>query len=300
MLSILLPITPSICLLALGRLGRDELTAEMWKGVDRLNFHLLFPALVFVAAIKHSPDISDLATVGLGSWLILVLGCVLGWLARPLGPKKLLDFAGVWQTSYRFNTAFGLVVVQALPQEYWGYLSIAVGMSIPLSNIMAIWGLSVGQSLNWTASLRQIFVNPIFIASTLGITLAISGVELSPFIFAPIELLSQAAIPVALLSIGASLEARKLAQLDGFSGLMNAIKLLALPIITYVTATLCGLATGKVVILTLFAALPTSAASHIFASRYDADKDAVATIIGQSTLLGCFTVTCWLLFLSQL
>jgi malonate transporter and related proteins len=50
-------------------------------------------------------------------------------------------------------------------------------------------------------------------------------------------------------------------------------------------------------VLTIFAALPTASAAHVLASAYGADRENVATLIAQSTLLGCLTLPFWLMVL---
>ena len=290
-------LAPYFFLLALGRVLRQNLSLEMWAGIDRINFQVLFPALIFMASLRHTLRTGDIVVVGVGAWAILIMGALLGWSLRGIGPQKLLDFAGLWQTAFRFNTALGLAVVQVMPQAYWGYMSLAVGMAIPIANIMAIGALSHGGSANFLESLRQITSNSVFLASVVGIFLATWGVPVPKLILEPIDLLSQAAIPMALVSVGATLQLEKLAQLNLFSTALNAIKLIFLPLLTYGTCTLLRLDKGHTIVLTLFAALPTSSAAHLFAAAYGSNHRAVSTVIAQSTLLGCLSLSAWLLFL---
>lgn len=292
MLAILSALVPDFALLALGRLMRRTVPEAVWVGVDRLCYHLLFPALIFAATVGAAPTAADLTALGLGSWAILGLGCALALLARPLGPPRFLDFAGVWQTAWRFNSALALVVVQALPPEQRALMPIILGMAIPLANVMAVMALTRGGSLR--SMLWQVAINPFFVASLAGIVLSSAGVVLPDLVMATLGKLAQAAIPLALLSIGATLDPQALWRMSGFAAALNAIKLVALPAAAWFGGLALGLDPGHRAALTLFAAIPTAAGAHVLAAVYGAERAPVATQIAQMTLLGCVTLPLWL------
>ena len=133
---------PSFLLVGLGGLLRKRLSENAWQGLDRLNFEILFPALLFVAAASRPIDIGKLAVMAPVVWSILAVGLALGWLARPAGPEKFLDFAGAWQVGWRFNTALGLVAVELLTHGGAGEMAVAVGMGVPVANLFAVSALS--------------------------------------------------------------------------------------------------------------------------------------------------------------
>ena len=292
---VILALLPDFLLLLIGALVRRTLPAPGWQGIDKLNFHLLFPALIFASALRSPPSTADLSVMGLGAWAGMLLACGLGWLLRGLGPEKFVDFAGMWQTAWRFNTALAIVAVQALPVEYRGLMSIAIGLAVPVANILAVSALSRGQEMSWAKTVRQVLLNPFLIASVAGVSLSVLQIELPEPAMQAVTKLAQAAVPVALLSIGASVNWRAIARMDRFEAALNAIKLIVLPGATLLGATLLGLGPGPRTVLTLFAALPTASAAHVLASVYGADRERVATLIAQSTLLGCVSLPLWLM-----
>ncbi|QRG06286.1 AEC family transporter [Xanthobacter dioxanivorans] len=298
MFQILIALLPDFSLIALGGALRLTLSPDAWKGIDKLNFQVLFPALIFTAALSKAPDAGDVLVVGVGVWLIIGLGFCLAWPLRSLGPERFLDFAGLWQTAWRFNTALAFVAVQTLPETHRALMSIAIGMAVPLANVLAIGALSRGHALSLPKMIRQIVTNPFFVASVAGMALSMLRVDLSPLLLKPVRMLAMAAIPIALLSIGASLNWRALARVNRFSVALNAIKLLILPAATWALATAIGIDPVRTTVLTLFAALPTASAAHVLASVFGADREAVATLIAQSTLIGCVSLPMWLVFLN--
>ena len=293
--TVVLALMPDFLLLITGRLLRHTLPATGWQGIDKLNFHLLFPALIFVSALRSPPSTADLAVMGLGVWAGMLFACGLAWFLRGLGPEKYLDFAGMWQTAWRFNTALAIVAVQALPTEFRGLMSIAIGLAVPVANILAVSALSRGHETSWAKTLRQVLLNPFLIASVTGVSLSVLQIQLPELVMQAVTKLAQAAVPVALLSIGASVNWRAIARMDRFEAALNAVKLIVLPGATLLGATLLGLGPGPRTVLTLFAALPTASAAHVLASVYGADRERVATLIAQSTLLGCVSLPLWLM-----
>lgn len=291
---ILAVLLPDALVMALGRAMARFVPPAGWEAVDRLNFLLLFPALIFQAAARGAPSPGEALAIGGGVWAILLLGLALGWLARPFGPRSFLDFAGAWQTAWRFNTALGLVAVQALPPDAHGLMPIAIGFAVPLANVLAVVALSRGGALGPLQTLRMVALNPFFLASSLGLALGAAGLVLPHLLAAALARLADAAIPLALLSIGAALDWRALARLDPFLAALSTIKLVALPAATLAATRLLGAPPELSAALVVFAALPTASGSHVLASVFGADRRLSALAIAQSTLLGCVTLPLWI------
>lgn len=291
---ILTGLVPSFLLVGLGGLLRNRLSENAWAGLDKLNFEILFPALIFTTAAARPIDPANLLIVGPLVWAILGLGLGLGWLARPFGPARFLDFAGGWQTAWRFNTALGFVVVSALPSAGLGLFSITIGLAIPMANVFAVSALSRGTGLSLGAAVRKVALNPFLLASLSGVAVGLSRITIPEPLLAPVTLLAQAAIPVALISVGATLNWRALAKLDRFSGIIVATKLVAMPLVTTLVALALGSSAAIVPVLVIFAALPTASAAHVLASGFGADRKLAATLVAQSTLLSAATLPVWM------
>lgn len=293
-LTILLGLAPSFLMVALGGIIRKRLSANAWQGLDRLNFEILFPALIFVAASQRPIAVTDVLTIGPAIWAILTAGLLIGWLARPFGPDRFLDFAGAWQTSWRFNTAIAFVAIPTLSKGGAGEMAVAVGMAIPMANLFAVSALSHGGNLSFSQTILKVASNPFFIASVSGVLVGLSGLTIPAPVLAPVEMLAQAALPVALISIGATMNWRALARLNRFSGIICATKLIALPLIVLGTCTMLGLSGPIPQVLALFAALPTASASHVLAGGFGADRELAATLVAQITLLSAATLPLWI------
>ncbi len=293
--TILFGLAPSFLMVALGGIIRARLSENAWQGLDKLNFEILFPALLFVAASKRPIAFSEVLQIGPAVWAILVLAMLLGWLARPIGPERFLDFAGGWQTVWRFNSAIALVASQTIGPDVIGEMAVAIGMAVPVANMLAVIVLSRGGSLSIFQTISKVVLNPFLLASVLGVTVGLTGITIPAPILAPLEMVAAAAIPIALISIGATMNWNALAKMERFNAYVCLTQLVLVPGVTLVSCLLIGSANGLAPVLILFAALPTASAAHILASGFGADRKLVATLIAQSTLLSAVTLPLWIL-----
>lgn len=291
--TILSGLIPSFLMVVLGGLVRKRLSENAWAGLDRLNFEVLFPALLFVAASSRPIAVSDVIRIAPMVWAILGLGLALGYLARRFGPQRFLDFAGAWQTAWRFNTAMGFVAVVTLPGQPVAILAVAIGMAVPMANVFAVTALSRGSG-SISTIIAKVITNPFLLASLGGALVGLSGITIPALIMAPLELLSQAAIPVALISVGATMNWGALAKLDPFSGILVATKLVALPAATLAGSLFLGADPALASVLVMFAALPTASAAHVLAAGFGANRELSATLVAQSTLLSATTLPLWI------
>lgn len=297
---ILTGLVPSFLLVGLGGLVRRRLSENAWTGLDRLNFEILFPALLFTAAASRPMDLSRVVVIAPAVWAILTLGLIAGYAARRFGPERFLDFAGAWQTAWRFNTAMGFVAVATLTQADAALMAVVAGMAVPVANIFAVSVLSRGGALGFAATVQRVALNPFLLASVLGVAVGLSGWTPPTLVMAPLVLLAQAAIPIALMSIGATMDWRALARLDAFSGILVGVKLLVLPAATLVACLVLGADPSITAILTMFAALPTASAAHVLAAGFGADRRLSATVVAQSTLLAALTLPLWIMAIEAL
>jgi malonate transporter and related proteins len=292
--SILAGLFPSFLMVILGRFVRARLSANAWQGLDRLNFEVLFPALLFTAAASRPIDPAKVLTIGPAVWLILSLGLVAGYAARRFGPVSFLDFAGSWQCAWRFNTAMGFVAVATLTKADTALMAVAAGLAVPMANVFAVSALGRGGSLGLGATVRRVVLNPFLLASLSGVLVGLSGVAVPPLLLSPLQLLAQAAIPVALISVGATMNWGALARLNLFSTIITLTKLVLLPFATWGVATALGLQGATPAMLVVFAALPTASAAHVLAAGFGADRELSATLVAQSTLLAALTLPLWI------
>ncbi|GAA6182262.1 MULTISPECIES: AEC family transporter [unclassified Shimia] len=293
-IAILVGLTPSFLLVGLGGLLRSRLSVNAWQGLDKLNFEILFPALLFVAASQRPLEIGQVVGIAPLVWGVLAVGLIVGYGARRFGPERFLDFAGAWQTAWRFNTALAFIAIATTDMADVSVMAVAVGMAVPASNVLAVSVLSRGDSLGLWGTVKKVALNSFFVASLAGVLVGLSGLRVPGPVLAPLEMLSAAAIPIALISIGATMNWGALARLNRFSAIICVTKLIVMPITALALAMGLGLESGVAVVLVIWAALPTASASHVLASGFGADRELSATLVAQTTLLSAITLPVWI------
>lgn len=293
-------LVPLMMLVVLGGLVRNQLPDAAWRGLDRLNFTYFFPALLFLAASQRKLTLNDITAIAPLVWATIGLAFVVGYGARRFGPEKYLDFAGCWQTTWRFNSGIGFIAVTALDEGNLAIYAVVVGMAVPVSNAFAVSVLSRGEKQDWFDLAQKVLLNPFFVSSLLGVCFGLFGLTLPQLVTRPLELLSQPAVTIALISIGATMNWRALSKLDRFSLIINATKLLAMPACVVGFAIAFAQSGGLTQTLIMYAALPTAAASHVLAGALGADQRLSATMVAQSTLLSAITLPIWIVLANMM
>lgn len=288
----ILKLLPDFAIIGVGTFMARRIDAAGWIALDKLNFYLLFPALLFVATSSRPIAADQLLQVGGLSCLVVLAGFAVILLLRRLGPEKWLDFAGCAQNTWRFSTPLAFVVAQVMPPEVITLLAAGIGVSIPLVNALAVMMLSRGNATP-RQIIKGVLSNPFFLASLAGILVNVLKAPLPEMAVFTLDRMAQAALPMILLSIGAALDWSMVLRPDRFALVVHGVRLLVLPGLVWVTVMLLGLEGVMAAAILIFSALPTSSSSHLLAAQFGADYKRVAAIVTQSSVFGCLTLPAW-------
>lgn len=287
-------VLPVFVLLALGKvLMRSGLAGEVFfKTSDKLVYFIFFPALLFWKIGSVGPDL----VMPVGLILAVLFTISLIWLASLayIGLAKVAPFqAGSFsQVSYRFNTYIGMaVVLGAFGEDGVARFGIIISLTIPFINLLVVGTLVWFSQADYTLGekmkmlLRGLAVNPLILACLAGIAYARLGPPLHPFISNTLSLLSSITLPMALLSIGASLALEKLKGRLQLSMVSCVFKLIFMPLLGYGLLRLWGVDPLSLSVAMVFFALPTATSAYILATQMNSDADLSGASIVLSTLL---------------
>ncbi len=265
---------------------RDFPGEAFWPGAERLNYFILFPALLFsslASAPLDDPGLSQLAvavllTLGL-TWLaLLALRRARGWPATRFGP--------ITQGTLRFNTYLGLAVVGALyGQQGLALAALLLALMVPMVNVMSVWALSAERGVSVRALLLPIARNPLILACLGGALFNLSGLSLPDGSDRLLGLLAAASLPLGLLCVGAALKPRELSGEIPVLGWNSALRLLAMPLLAFLVAQLFALPAMQTSVMVLFFALPTAPTAYVLTRQLGGDSHLMAGIITMQTLL---------------
>lgn len=269
-------IVPIFLLILLGVSMRRwfGLREDFWPQMDRLVYHVFFPALLFSTLSHFEVDLGAATPMLSAAALFMCSGIVLGYAAKYLvhAPPKV--YSATFQTSFRFNSYVGLAIAGGLHGHAGlAAIGILIGFMVPLANVAAVLMLARHSESHW---LKEILLNPLIVATAGGITFSLFGWHLPGMLDAMLGLLSQASLPLGLVVVGAGLRMQGLHRHAGTLWYGVTVKLLVLPAIAWGLARAFGLSGVYFHIVVLLAALPVSTVAYVLAKRMGGDGDTIA------------------------
>lgn len=295
MSAFLAALLPVILIVALGRfLGwRQVIPEEGWRGIERLAYLVLLPALI-VRALVRAPFESapwKLAAVLIAAQV--TLGAV-GLLARAWPAIRRPETGSIIQSNVRWNTFVALSIGSALyGDEGLALVSIAAAAMIPIANILSVAALTAHAEQHSEARrtpVLELVRNPLLIACAIGGGLAAFRVEIPEQIDLTIDLLGRGAIALGLLAAGAGVDMAALGRAGVKTLSWSLVRLFGLPILAIGFGLLLGLTGMPLAIAVISAAVPTATSSYILARQLGGDAPLAANLIAMQTVLSIITM----------
>jgi malonate transporter and related proteins len=281
-------LVPLALLIATGFVLRRTrfLPEPFWPGLDRLNYWLLFPALIFVSLATAGPDLADAGAVVVVTWGSLASVAVLALLLRrPLGSDG-PAFTSVFQGAVRFNAFVAFAALPVLFPGSAGLTALLVALTVPVVNVACVVVLARFASrvpLQGRGLVRSVITNPLVVASLLGVAAQSLGWPLGPFGGA-LRTLGAASLACGLLSVGATLRFGRVRRDRRAIALASGLKFVVLPATAWALAVATGLPPALVAPLVTFQALPTASASFVLARAMGGDEELMASTLAVQTV----------------
>jgi hypothetical protein len=127
--------------------------------------------------------------------------------------------------------------------------------------------------------------NPLVVACLAGLAYAYLGLPLPMVVDRSLAILGQMALPLALLSIGASLRVWAIREGGLAAAGASLIKVVIAPMAGFVIARWLGLGATELLITLLYLTMPTAVMSYVMAERMGADGSLAGSIVVLSTVL---------------
>jgi len=262
---------------------------EFWPQADKLTYYILMPSLLIYKLSTAS--LEGVNSVNFVSTALLTITFVLFIL---MATNKLFNFKGdaftsIVQGGIRFNTYVFLALADSIyGDEGLVLAAILMMFVIPFINVLCIstFALYVSESrLTFIYLLKSIVTNPLIVACFIGGMINFVGIDLPIVANKILAILSSAALPLGLLSVGFGLVIKEIKSSKSEIFNANFAKLVITPIIMFFIAKLFGLNELMVSILVIFAVLPTAPSSFILARQLGGDVSLMSSIITVQTLL---------------
>jgi len=300
-LQIFLLISPVFILIILGnilrRIGVPD--TSFWDVNDKLVYWVLIPALLYhhISQISLSSGMIYSYGIVILSGLIVVtviaifMGKVLGY-----SPES---WSSILQGAARHNAFIALAIAGSL----FGDKGLEIGavlmlIYVPSINIVVISimvaNLKQPGEADKSKGIANIFIelikNPFILAMIAGLFVSLFESNNLIIIKETSGLLGSAALPIMLLTIGAKIKVRDLALKITPIVISNSLKLIVFPAIAFVSATYLGLSQLEIVVLVIFASVPTAASSHALAKQFGGDEQLMTSIVSTQVALSFITI----------
>ncbi|MEO1250513.1 MAG: AEC family transporter [Pseudomonadota bacterium] len=271
-------------------------------------FWVAIPALMFLIISRESID--RLLNVGFyvafgGGSLIVFLAVLFG--ARHLRKMNLAQASVLALATVLSNTAF---VALPILYEVFGHRAVLpAALAIVMTVVVILLGVvlldqatatedGAGGSVLKTA--RDGLLNPIVLATVLGIAYAVTGLELPAVAVHFLTPLSEAVTPCALFAIGMSIRLKALKTGMGEILFAAIVKVIVLPALILLLARIMGLDPIMTIAAVICAAVPTGKNVFILAGQYNVSKDFAAATISVTSVAAIVTLLAWLFILAQI
>jgi malonate transporter len=262
-----------------------------WSGLEKLIYFILFPALLFYSTSRVPLDFGSTSKLLQVALLPVLAGIALGWLAKSLFKVGPMIFESGVQTAFRFNSYIALAVASRLAGDQGtALMALIIGFAVPICNLAAVHALAHQSG----GVLKEIVRNPLLMATAGGLAFNIAGLQLPEVGNLILARLGNASIALGLIAVGAGLRMTGHSEARGIGVYFLAVKLLALPALTYAAARWIELPLLQMQIAVMFAALPTASSAYVLAVRMGGNGPLVAFLISASTLLSLVTLPLWL------
>ena len=275
--------------------------------MNRLVFRVFMSTLLFLN-VYNIGDFSKLSIDNLKllayAFIIIFIIVFLAWLIYMPKVKEKKKLSVLIQGVYRGNfVLFGLAIVDSIyGKEGLATVSLLTIVVIPTFNVLAVIILEYysGREISKLKLLKQVFKNPLIIATLLGISFIILKINIPKPAYKTLSDISKIATPLAFVVLGAELQIGNMLKNIKYLISVNILRLVGNPLITIGVGKLIGFQGIELVALLSMSACPTAVASYTMAKEMNADEDLAGEIVATTSILSIFTIFCWVLILKNL
>ena len=272
-------------------------SSDFWPMADKLIYYALMPSLLVYKIATSNINLEEtfgLVSVALLAILVVFFSLmILNYFVR----FNNRAFTSIMQGGIRFNVYVLLAFVDSIYGDKGLVLAaIVMAFVIPFINVLCVSTFAIyvrDGKFSVFVFLKTLVKNPLILACALGGLINAGDIAMPIVVFKSLSILSVAALPMGLLSVGVGLEFRglKLVKKELFVSVFA--KLIYFPLVIYGLGLLFGLSGDMLAIAVVFGAMPTAVSGYILARELGGDTSLMASIITLQTLL-CIAILFWI------
>jgi predicted permease len=293
MLQMITILFPSIALIGLGfYLFQSRILEEkFWNGAEKLNYYILFPALLFSSLANADMNMGHLNSILTVIFLIMAMIIAGVYLFAKLNRTPIAQIGVYVQSLIRFNTYLGLSIATTLNHaEIKSILVNILAIAIPLVNVVSILSLTDKDQLNIKNIFWSLIKNPLISSCILGITFNVLNIPIWSGFGNLLNAFSSSSLMLGLLCVGTAIQFSTLRVYLKKSLLISLLRLLLIPLIAFICLQFFELSHAAVIAIMIFFSIPTASSAYILTKLLNGDHQLMAASISMQTLLSVFTL----------
>ena len=295
-------IAATLAIVALGYVLKqlDFLPVATWQALSPLCYWVLFPGLLF--NLMSQADLGAVtlvpfaATIIGGSIVITGFAIIAGRAIAMPGPS----LSSLMQGALRHNGFLVLSVLQgAFGVAALQLGAIAIAILVPISNIVSVIAILVlsrpaGERNMKRAILSETARNPLLGSMLIGVAVNLLDIPVPVFLAQAAVFLGDAALPLLLMSIGASLRFAAIRSNAAPLALAVAAKIIVFPMTLVLIGVMVGLGPLALAVLAAVGAAPTASSTYTLATELGGDAQLMAEIVSLQTLASAMSLPLWI------
>ncbi|GGD35967.1 transporter [Malaciobacter pacificus] len=264
---------------------------------DKLTYFVLMPSLL-IYKLSSAQFHADSINFVLASLLAIFFTMVVLIIFNKFSPTKNSSFTSIVQGGIRFNTYVFLALSGSIFGDEGLILSaIILTFAIPFINILCVTIFALysdNDKLDFKYLVKSIVTNPLIIACAIGAGINFLEIPLHVSIENLLEILSKAALPMGLLSVGFALVLKEIKSAKKDLIITCIGKFIVLPLLIYIFGLYFELSDIMIAVLVLFGVLPTAPSSFILARQLGGNLELMTSIITVQTLVSALFIILFL------
>lgn len=276
-------------------LGRIDLLGPHARQVlSRLTFYVLSPFLLFTVLAQADVKVLFSALLPVSAIAAVAVIAVQALLARLVWRRCAADTVVSALSAGQVNSNN-----IGIPLSLYLLGSAAYPAPVILLQLLVFTPVALAILDSATSGVRSIrrivgrtVTNPIVLGSALGALVSVTGIDLPPFVMEPALLIAGACVPVMLITYGISLYGQRVLGATGHRGEVitaSVLKLVVMPVVAWLVATLFGLTAAQTLVVVVLAGLPTAQNVFNYAQRYGVSETVSRDTI-LITTIGCVPI----------
>ena len=264
---------------------------SMSENLSQFVFSVLLPAMLF----RLVSDYSKLPPVDARLMIAFFGGCLIVFAIGRLIAWKLFALDGAGQSVFALGGIFSNNVLLGLPlaTAVLGEAAIPSVALVIVFNALILWTL-VTASIEWarhgsfsvrgfTKTLRSVLTNPCVASIFAGMLFSATGLPMPMAAAVPLNMLAQAASPLAMIALGMGLAEYGIRRGWQISVAISTIKLIVQPLVVWGLAEALGLPLMEKRVVVLLASMSIGANVYLMSRQFKVLEGPIASSLLLST-----------------